>query len=63
MNLAVAMRNFFCFARVIASKGEPKPVVARALTSTTAIIAQVELANIATMSSSPSRHRQLRATI
>ena len=62
-NFLVAIRNFFCFANVTASSGEPKLFVARALTSMTTIINEVLLRLIATMSSSPSRQCQLRATI
>ena len=62
-NFFVAIRNFLCFAKVTASIGEPKLFVALALTSMMTIINEVLLRLVATMSSSPSRQCQLRATI
>lgn len=62
-NFLVAVRNFFCFAIVTASSGEPKLFVALALTSIMTMINEVLLRLVATMSSSPSRQCQLRATI
>jgi hypothetical protein len=62
-NFFVAIRNFLCFAKVTASSGEPKLFVALALTSIMTMINEVLLRLVATMSSSPSRQCQLRATI